>query len=271
MNELGGLGKSSREKLSRLNRAFKDTPFSVSEAQTVLGLPSTETSRFLSTLANHGWAKRLQRGHYFLIPIEASDPDPIVEDPWFAAANLFAPCYVSGWSAAEHWGFTEQIFRSVYVVTGRKLKKRTQSIGGIEFILRAVKPELIFGTKIIWKGKVKALVADPNKLIVDLLDSPECGGGINHLIQIFKAYLKSEHRAIDKLLLYAAKQTNGAIFKRLGYLLEKLAPEEANAIQKCKKSLSTGYSMLDPKLKSDKIITRWRLWIPSSLDGDFAE
>lgn len=271
MGELGGLGKSSREKLSRLNRAFKDAPFSVSDAQQVLGLQSTETSRFLSALANHGWAKRLQRGHYFLIPIEASDSDPIVEDPWFAAANLFSPCYISGWSAAEHWGFTEQIFRSVYVVTSKKIKKRAQSIGGVEFVLRTVRPELIFGTKVIWKGKVKALVADPNKLIIDLLDSPASGGGISHVIQIFRAYLKSEHNSVEKLLLYATKQSNGAIFKRMGYLLEGLAPAEVSAIQKCKKSVSAGYSILDPNLKSDKIVTRWKLWTPSFLKGDFSE
>lgn len=271
MSGLGGLGKSSREKLSKLNRAFMDTPFSVSDALLVLGLSSTETSRLMSSLTNQGWAHRIKRGHYFLIPIEASDPAPIVEDPWFAAANLFSPCYISGWSAAEHWGFTEQIFRSVFVVTAKKIKKRAQSIGGIEFVLRTVMPELIFGTKIIWKGKVKAHVADPSKLIIDLLDSPESGGGIGHVIQIFKSYLKSEHQDIEKLLQYATKQSSGAIFKRLGLLLEKLAPTESSAIQRCKKALSSGYSMLDPKLKSDKIITRWKLWIPSFVERDFSE
>jgi predicted transcriptional regulator of viral defense system len=114
-------------------------------------------------------------------------------------------------------------------------------------------------------------VADPTKLIIDLLDSPESGGGISHVIQIFRAYLKSEHKSIEKLLQYATKQSNGAIFKRLGFLLEVLAPTEIAAIEKCKKQITTGYSLIDPNLKSDKIITRWKLWIPAFLKKDLSD
>lgn len=268
MNFLGGLGKSTRSKLSKLNRAFKDAPFSISEAKQILNSSSEEASRFMTALSKHGWAKRLQRGHYYLVPLEASDPNSIVEDPWFAASNLFSPCYISGWSAAEHWGFTEQIFRSIYVVTARKLKNRNPSIGGMQFILKTTQPDQIFGTKTIWKGKSKALVADPTKLIVDLLDTPESGGGINHVVQIFKSYLRSEHKSIEKLFTYAKKKNNGAIFKRLGFLTENLAPEEKDLIENCRRSLSAGYSKLDLQLPNEKIITKWKLWITYSLEKE---
>ena len=33
-----------------------------------------------------------------------------LEDPLVIAEKLFSPCYVGGWSAAEYWGITEQIF-----------------------------------------------------------------------------------------------------------------------------------------------------------------
>jgi predicted transcriptional regulator of viral defense system len=270
MPELAGLGKSSRQKLSRLSRAFKDAPFSVAQALPILELNKEQTSRFLTALANHGWAKRLKRGHYFLVPIEASDPEPVADDPWFVAANIFSPCYISGWSAAEHWGFTEQIFKSVYVITSKKLKKRAQTLGGADFVIKTTKTNLIFGSTTVWKGKVKALVADPTKLIIDLLDSPESGGGIGHVIQILKAYLKSTHRSPEKLLKYAIKQSNGAVIKRLGYLLEKLAPEEIKTISELKNLISKGYSKLDPNLKSKKIITRWRIWIPDYIEKDFS-
>lgn len=268
MRQLAGLGRSSRQKISQLNKAFKDTPFSVTEANRILQMNQESTSRFLSTLANNGWAKRIKRGHYFLIPAEAQDVDPISEDPWFVASKIFSPCYISGWSAAEHWGFTEQIFRSIFVITSKKIKLRKQNLAGAEFVIKTVKGKLIFGTTPVWRGKVKTLVADPSKLMIDLLDSPECGGGISHIIQIFKSYLKSEYRSLDKLLHYAKLQSSGAIFKRLGFLLEKLSPADLTTINECNKLISSGYSKLDPNLESDKIITRWKIWVPSFIEKD---
>lgn len=268
MSDLTGLGKTSRLKFSKLSKAYKEAPFSIGQAKLILGLEQEATSRFLSNLANRGWAKRIKKGYYFLIPADASDPDPIAEDPWFVASSIFSPCYISGWSAAEHWGFTEQIFRSVFIITCKKIKTRSQSIGGADFVIKTVRPNVMFGTTTVWKGKNKALVADPSKLIIDLLDFPESGGGITHAIQIFKAYLKSNHRDVKKLATYAFKQSNGAIIKRLGYLVEKLCPEETKIIAECQNHLSAGYAKLDPNLKADKIITRWKIWVPSYVEKD---
>lgn len=68
--------------------------------------------------AFHGWPRRVRRGLYLVLPLEAqSDRAITVEDPWILADELFSPCYIGGWSAAQHWGLTEQIFRSVFVVT----------------------------------------------------------------------------------------------------------------------------------------------------------
>jgi len=64
------------------------------------------------------------------------------------------------------------------------------------------------------------LVSDPSRAMIDFLISPKLGGGIYNVIDIFNAYLKSEHRNVELLLSYARKILNGAVLKRLGYLLE---------------------------------------------------
>lgn len=61
------------------------------------------------------WLARVRRGAYVPVPIESPSADVALEDPWSVAMTTFAPCYMGGWSAAEHWGLTEQIFRSVCV------------------------------------------------------------------------------------------------------------------------------------------------------------
>jgi predicted transcriptional regulator of viral defense system len=75
-------------------------------------------------------------------------------------------------------------------------------------------------------------------------------------------YLRSENKNLEQLIEYCEKLGNGAVFKRLGFLLEKIAPDETKAIEECYKRLTTGNAKLDPKLINVKLITRWRLWVP---------
>ena len=66
-----------------------------------------------------------------------------------------------------------------------------------------------------------SIVSDPSRTIIDCLIDPVLGGGIAHIADMLIYYLKSEHK--NMVLLYDyAKQANGAVFKRLGYLLEQL-------------------------------------------------
>jgi len=51
-------------------------------------------------------------------------------------------------------------------------------------------------------------------------------------------------------------------------LLERLSPTDLEAIAQCRARLTTGNVKLDPKLPADKLITRWRLWIPSQWTKD---
>ena len=47
-------------------------------------------------------------------------------------------------------------------------------------------------------------------------------------------------------------------------MLEMFAPQESDAIAKCIAQLTKGNTKLDATLATDKLITRWRLWIPES-------
>jgi len=54
------------------------------------------------------------------------------------------------------------------------------------------------------------------------------------------------------------------VFKRLGYLLEQNAPNEAAAIEQCAQRLTKGNTRIDPKLPAERLVSRWRLWVPES-------
>ena len=52
------------------------------------------------------------------------------------------------------------------------------------------------------------------------------------------------------------------MFKRLGYLLERYASAETEAIAFCRTHLSQGNAKLEPALPEKKLATAWRLWLP---------
>ena len=122
----------------------------------------------------------------------------------------------------------------------------------------------MFGLKPIWRGQVKVSVSDPARTIVDMLADPALGGGIRSTADMLNAYLRSENKNIGRLTEYAGRLGNGAVFKRLGFLVERLAPNEQGTIAACLSKLTKGNAKLDPRLRADKLVTRWRLWTSAS-------
>src|ERR1700690_4166852 len=107
-----------RQLMSDLARASLGGLVSVDKAAGVMGVPTHDAAVRLGRLVRAGWLARARRGLYFVLPLEASaEAPPVAEDAWLLANELFAPCYVGGWTAAEHWGLTEQLFRTTFVVT----------------------------------------------------------------------------------------------------------------------------------------------------------
>lgn len=261
MEPLKGLGKSDRERLSAVLRATKGT-VSVAQAAAILQLPTTPTAKMLARWAKAGWLSRVRRGLYVPVPLESRTADVPLEDPWIIAAQLYAPCYIGGWSAAEYWDLTEQIFRTVVVVTTQRPRDRNPTFKQTDFLLRSAQEKALFGLKSVWRGQVKVDVSDPSRTMLDLLSDPQLGGGIRSTVDMFENYLKSEKKDLNLLIDYAARLGNGAAFKRLGFLLEKFSPVDQEAIAQCRERLTTGNAKLDPALETDKLVTRWRLWVP---------
>jgi predicted transcriptional regulator of viral defense system len=261
---LSGIGKTDRKRLGEVLRGSKGS-VSVSEAAKVLDLAPSGTAKMLSRWAKKGWLSRVRRGLYIPIPLESRSADVSLEDPWMIAEKLYAPCYIGGWSAAEHWGLTEQIFRTILVMTRQKPRKRSVTFKGTRFQLRTVPEKALFGLKPVWKGQVKISVSDPTRTMIDMLSDPQLGGGIRSVADMFANYLKSKENNIDDLLVYAQQLGNGAVYKRLGFFLERFAPDEKAALELCKSKLTAGNAKLDITLAADKLVTRWRLWIPKSL------
>lgn len=266
MSSLAGISESNRRLLTTLHRHAPGL-VDVDEAAALLKLDRVQTAKLLAQLAAQGWLRRIRRGLYVLIPLEATSPEDWSADPWLIAARVFQPCYIAGWSACEYWGFTEQIFRDVAVFTAAAIRQRRETIDRTVFALRKVSQHALFGTRLVWRAERQVPVSDPTRTLIDILDDPKWGGGVRHVLQIVEAYWSSEHRDEARLVDYLKRVGNAAAAKRLGYLLEKIGAGEAAAIERLQRSITTGYARLDPSVAArGPFVARWNLQINVDLE-----
>ena len=147
-----GISQRNRAYLEELHRRAHGA-FDVSEASRILGVDREEAGQLLGYLARRGWLSRVRRGLYVAVPLDARHSGEWIEDPWVVADRLFSPCYIGGWSACEHWDLTEQLFRTLLVVTARRVRHRDREIQGIPFHLTVRNQEALFGTVAVWRGQ----------------------------------------------------------------------------------------------------------------------
>ncbi len=129
---LFGLGKLDRERLSAVMRGTKGT-ITNEQAASIMGLDQADASKLLARWCKKGWLSRVTRGLYVPVPLEAERSDLPLEDSWLIAVSLYSPCYIGGWSAAEHWDLTEQIFRTTVVMTTARPRNRKPRSKGRHF------------------------------------------------------------------------------------------------------------------------------------------
>lgn len=254
-----GISEKYRKLLDNLNLTQRG-PFTASDAIKIFNFSERETSILLAYFARKGWLSRIRRGLYLTVPLGTINPGELKENPWIVASRVFAPCYIGGWSAAEYWEFTEQIFNSIVVFTTKKIRRKNIRIQGTDFLVKHIGEKYFGKTKYIWLENQKIQVSDPLQTVVDILDDPYTGGGMRNTAEIVREYFASQHRNDIGIVEHIKAGNNRTIYKRLGYLIETLKIDAGNLKEICKKNISAGFSLLDPAVDSKgRFNTKWNL------------
>ena len=259
-----------RPLVARLARAAKGGLVSVGSAAASLGAGPRETAMKLASLARRGWLRRVRRGLYLVVPLEVEpDRGTVVEDPWVLACEAFRPCYIGGWSAAEHWGLTEQIFRSTLVVTAASVRSTSKTLLGSEFRLFKIPKARVSGITNLWRGSTQIPVSSRERTLVDGLRNPEICGGLRTLFFMLREYSNSREFNSASLLREMKSFGNGAAWKRLGYMTELVRSDDHEISDVARAHMSEGISRLEPAIKKKgRLLRRWRLWINVSLSKE---
>jgi len=255
------LSKKEFQLLSFLSSKGKNI-FTFKETVEFLKLKEPYSRKFIHNLARKGWLKQIEKGKYLIVPLEAGLEGYWSEEAFIVASNLIYPYVISYWTALSYYGYTEQITRTIFVATTKRKFKSKIEIFGVPYKFITLKKHKFFGINKVWIGGKKVNITDREKTIIDCFDHPEYCGGI---VEVAKGLSNAFEEGIDleKITDYAMQMRNKTIFKRLGYLVEVLnLPVQEKYIDKWKKNVSKGYSLLFPAAgRKGKHNSKWNLKI----------
>jgi predicted transcriptional regulator of viral defense system len=253
---------ASRVHLARV--AARARPFvDVATASAALGWDQKRTAKQMARWSTQGYLRRVRRGTYAVVPTAAMTQEQVIADPWALIPTVFRHAYVGGWSAAEHWDLTEQVFNTLLVCTTDRVRRTDLTVAAAALRARHVPQSWFFATHVEWREGSRVLVSDVHKTILDLCADPALGGGIQHVMHCLRTYLKRSDLDVERLLNYGRRLNVATAFKRLGLLCE-VAKGPAKLIEGCRGAISVGLAALDPALRSPKVSKRWQLRLPAA-------
>lgn len=249
--------EAARDFVPPLARVAPGGVFDVPVAAAAWGISADRARARLRGLIARGWVKRLRRGLFLLLPLDVTVGEgDVVEDTWVLAERAFAPCYVGGWSAAHHWGLTEQIFRETFVVTASHVRSSHVQIAECSFRVAKVPAMRVARAGAVWRGSTRVHVSDRELTITDALADPAWVGGFRHLVEIVRSYHESDAWKPARLLSRLAALDRGAAYKRLGFIAELLSPVPEGVVDACLERRSAGVIALDPAVRARGTIQR---------------
>lgn len=252
------LGPQTSSLFVELNERGKTT-FSLRDVEEITSLRGSSARTLILKAEKRGLITRLRPGLYTLVPFELGRATEYIGDPYVIAKELCGghDYFLSHASAMELQRMVTQPQLTIYVSTS--VRKPPRTIHGYEYHFVTVMHEHFFGLTEVWITKQQAIkVSDRERTILDGLRQPQYAGGIPEVAKAL--WMSRSELKLDRLLDYAHRLRNGALTRRLGFLLElyKVAPPDK--LERLRRELTPTYDRLDPTLaKSGPFQARWRL------------
>jgi len=228
--------------------------FSTSRARELgpaAGLSSAYVRQALHYLHQAGWIIRLKKGLYAL---GSAVPGVMPVHEYEIAMTLVEPAAISHWSAMSYHSLTDQIPRTVFVLTtseaslpraanGAHGKGRgLRTIAGTNYRFVRVKPERFFGTTRVWIAESRVTVTNVERTLVDGLNMPQYCGDFSEVLHAFE--VRGQDIDVVRIIDYALR-LGAATAKRLGWVLESQGVPESK-LEGLAALPVTSYRTLDP-------------------------
>jgi len=253
---MGRFGPIETQIIARLSYEKKKF-ITAKELDELFNLSPIERAKIVFRLKKKNILIPVKRGVYVFSPLEAGPEgigiDEMLIPPLYFSKNNY---YIGYSTMFNYYGFTEQLFQTVYVLNTSFAKEKI--ICGIKFKFLKIAVNRIYGLQKIRVKDTEVIVSDKERTLIDLLYFYKPVGGIKAASEIFKKVIDEKQCNIKKVISYACKFPNVTLRKRVGIILEELEIDEFLLRTLAKTVQKTSISSLN-RYRKGTINKRWRV------------
>ncbi len=213
------LGPKETEVIARLSYE-KVTLITIQEFDKLFEFDQALRKQIIFRLKKKNILTSIKRGVYLYSPLESGPAGSNINE--FLIPPVFFPkgnYYIGCSTMYNYYGFTDQIFQSMYILNTSFQGERV--IGNILFKMIKISPKRMYGLEKIKIRNIGVIVSDREKTLVDLIYLPQSVGGLKVAFEILKEQIKDTRVDVEKLVKYALKFPSVSTRKRIGYVLEQ--------------------------------------------------
>lgn len=260
-NTVRRLGPIESRIIARLTYEAKIL-ISAEEMDNLFKLSAVDRAKVVSRLKKKNILVPVKRGLYVFSPLEAGPLGRGIDEMLIPPLYLPENNYYIGYSTMfNYYGFTEQIFQTLYVLNTSFNKKKI--ICGIAFKFLKISENKMYGIKTIKIKERDIMISDKERTLIDLLYFNKPVGGISVAADIFARIIQEKQCNLKRLIAYASKFPNVTIRKRTGILLESLGISEPDLNPLVKSIKGTAISSLG-KTRKGRLNKKWRVIVNAS-------
>lgn len=219
--------------------------------------PKRVKEKTLFRLKKKGILTAIKRGVYFYSPLESGPAGSSINE--FLIPSVFFPKgnYYIGYSTMyNYYGFTDQIFQTMYVLNTSLQREKT--IGNMRFKMIKISARRMYGFEKIKIKDTEVIVSDKERTLVDMLYFSGPVGGLKIALDILKEQAKDRNIDLSKLIKYAVGFPNVSSRKRIGFALEQTGLSDKILEPLLKSVKKTSLVTLYPsKSRKGKINRKW--------------
>ncbi len=260
-NTLKELGPIEANIVGRLTYE-KKTIVTIKDLDELFKLSPEDRKQVVFRLKKKNRLTPIKRGVYVFSPLEAGPAGRGINP--FLIPSVFFPkknYYIGYSSMFNYYGFTEQLFQTLYVLNTSINLERMICGAACRFV--KISEDRMYGLENIKIESQDILVSSKERTMIDLFYFNKPVGGIQPAENIFSRIIKSKKCDVKKLVEYAARFPNVTVRKRVGVLLENARISEALLKPLARSVENTALSSLG-KSRKGKLNKKWKAIINDS-------
>lgn len=252
------LGPKETEVVARLSYE-KTTIITREQLKDMFNFNYALLDQLIFRLKKKGILKSIKKGVYFYSPLESGPAGSNINE--FLIPSILYPrgnYYVGYGTMYNYYGFTDQVFQTMYVLNTSKQYRKT--IGDMTFKMVKIAPKRMYGLEKIKIGNAEVMVSDKERTLVDLVYFPAPVGGLRNALSILKDQVITRQVNKKKLIGYASRFPIASTRKRIGFSLEQILFNDQELLPLMKTIEKTSLiNLLDLKSRKGKINKKWRI------------